>query len=59
MQARLGDGMSTYLDRLIRAANDLALACGLIMAMLANESPTHLVKYVKRIRSVIKPLTPL
>lgn len=51
--------MGTYLDRLIRAAIDLALACGLIMAMLANESPIHLVKYARRIRSVIQPLSAL
>lgn len=41
--ARLGDGMSTYEDGLISAANDLALACGVRIGMPANEAAHRLV----------------
>ena len=36
--ARMGDGMSTYEDGVISAANSLALACGVCVGMLAREA---------------------
>ncbi len=41
--ARLGDGMSTYRDGIISAANDLALACGVRIGMTAREAASLLV----------------
>lgn len=41
--ARLGDGMSTYLDGTISAANDLALACGVEIGMPAKAAAHLLV----------------
>lgn len=42
-KAKLGDGMSTYMDGVISAANDLALACGVKIGMSAKEAAHHLV----------------
>lgn len=41
--ARLGDGMSTYRDGIISAANELALACGVRIGMSAREAASLLV----------------
>lgn len=41
--ARLGDGMSTYRDGIISAANELALACGVQIGMSAREAASLLV----------------
>lgn len=41
--ARLGDGMSTYHDGIISAANDLALACGVQIGMRAPEAARLLI----------------
>jgi hypothetical protein len=41
--ARLGDGMSTYRDGTISAANDLAIACGVIVGMPAREAAHYLI----------------
>lgn len=41
--ARLGDGMSTYRDGTISAANDLALACGVTVGMSARVAAHHLI----------------
>ncbi|BBE35631.1 hypothetical protein [Sphingosinicella microcystinivorans] len=41
--ARLGDGMSTYRDGIISAANELALACGVRIGMAAREAASLLV----------------
>jgi uncharacterized protein YunC (DUF1805 family) len=38
MQARLGDGMSTYLDGIISAANEPATACGIVIGMRARDA---------------------
>lgn len=40
--ARMGDGMSTYQDGVISAANDLALACGVRIGMPAREAAVML-----------------
>lgn len=42
--ARMGDGMSTYEDGVISAANDLALACGVRVGMPAREAALLLVR---------------
>lgn len=42
-KARMGDGMSTYEDGIISAANDLALACGVKIGMTAREAAVLLV----------------
>jgi len=42
-KARMGDGMSTYEDGIISAANDLAKACGVKIGMTAREAALHLV----------------
>jgi len=44
--ARLGDGMSTYRDGIISAANDLALACGVEPGMPASRA-AHLLVHRK------------
>lgn len=41
--AKLGDGMSTYLDGVISAANELALACGVEIGMPARQAAHILV----------------
>ncbi|HEX2794909.1 MAG TPA: hypothetical protein VHN58_10835 [Croceicoccus sp.] len=41
--ARLGDGMSTFRDGTISAANDLALACGVTVGMPARVAAHHLI----------------
>ena len=41
--ARMGDGMSTYNDGIISAANSLALACGVRVGMAAREAALLLV----------------
>jgi uncharacterized protein YunC (DUF1805 family) len=42
-QARMGDGMSTYEDGTISAANELALACGVRVGMSARDAALLLV----------------
>jgi uncharacterized protein YunC (DUF1805 family) len=42
--ARMGDGMSTYEDGVITAANELALACGVRVGMRAREAALRLVE---------------
>ena len=42
--ARMGDGMSTYEDGVISAANSLALACGVRIGMPAREAALQLVE---------------
>ena len=42
-QARMGDGMSTYEDGIISAANELALACGVRVGMAARDAALLLV----------------
>ena len=42
-RARMGDGMSTYEDGVISAANELALACGVRIGMPAREAAVLLV----------------
>lgn len=42
--ARMGDGMSTYDDGVITAANELALACGVRIGMSAREAALRLVE---------------
>lgn len=42
-KARMGDGMSTYEDGIISAANDLAKACGVKIGMPAKEAALMLV----------------
>ena len=44
--ARMGDGMSTYEDGVISAANELALACGVRVGMPASETALRLVNRV-------------
>lgn len=41
--ARMGDGMSTYEDGIVSAANALALRCGVTIGMTAKEAAIHLV----------------
>lgn len=41
-RARMGDGMSTYEDGIISAANDLALACGVRVGMPARDAAVRL-----------------
>jgi len=41
--ARMGDGMSTYEDGIVSAANALALLCGVTIGMTAKEAAIHLV----------------
>ena len=41
--ARMGDGMSTYEDGVISAANALALACGVSVGMSAHDAALCLV----------------
>jgi uncharacterized protein YunC (DUF1805 family) len=43
-RAKLGDGMSTYRDGVISAANDLARACGVEIGMAARDAATLLVR---------------
>ncbi len=43
-RARMGDGMSTYEDGIISAANNLALACGVQVGMRAKEAARLLLK---------------
>jgi len=43
-RARMGDGMSTYEDGVISAANDLALGCGVRIGMLAAEAALLLLR---------------
>lgn len=44
--ARLGDGMSTYTDGVISAANELALACGVRIGMSARDAAHLLVNRI-------------
>jgi hypothetical protein len=41
--ARMGDGMSTYEDGIVSAANALALNCGVAVGMTAKEAAVYLV----------------
>ena len=43
-QARMGDGMSTFEDGIISAANELALACGVRVGMRAREAANLLLE---------------
>ena len=43
VRARMGDGMSTYEDGLISAANELATGCGVRIGMPAREAAVLLV----------------
>ncbi len=49
--ARMGDGLSTYLDGIIGAANELAVAAGVRIGMTASEAAHLLLRDDRRLMS--------